>query len=152
MYFEKKKKSRIKTHKNGLIENRQQPYLWVLGSFLCYRFSPFLGYSTIKPPRCCTSTSALTKMYRYNLHYSIYGYYVPGPTRLGKLWKPLLSTDTRGTRETREIVTSRTSPRTLLLHMPLTDLLRQIYRLADSRSGTLESPSGRFFDPRVEGV
>ena len=55
-------------------------------------------------------------------------------------------------RGTREIVTSRTSPRTLLLHMPLTDLLRQIYRLADSRSGTLESPSGRFFDPRVEGV
>ena len=91
-------------------------------------------------------------MYRYNLHYSIYGYYVPGPTRLGKLWKPLLSTDTRGTRETREIVTSRTSPRTLLLHMPLTDLLRRIYRLADSRSGTLESPAGRFFDPRVEGV
>ena len=82
----------------------------------------------------------------------IYGYHVPGPTRLGKMWKPLLSTDTRGTRETREIVTSRTSQRTLLLHMPLTDLLRRIYRLADSRSGTLESTAGRFFDPRVEGV
>ena len=38
---------------------------------------------------------------------------------------------------------SRTSPRTLLLHNPLTDPLRQIYRLADSRSGTLESPTGR---------
>ena len=65
--------------------------------------------------------------------------------------KPLLSTDTRGTRETREIVMSRTLQRTLL-HMPLTDLLRRIYRLADSRSGTLESPAGRFFDPRVEGA
>ena len=42
---------------------------------------------------------------------------------------------------------SRTSPRTLFLHMPLTDLQRWIYRLADSRSGTLESPAGRFFDP-----
>ena len=81
----------------------------------------------------------------------MYGYHVPGPTRLGKMWKPLLSTDTRGTREAREIVMSRTSPRTLL-HMPLTDLLRRIYRLADSRSGTLESPAGRFFDPRVEGA
>ena len=68
------------------------------------------------------------------------------------MWNPLLSTDTRRTRETREIVMSRTSPRTLLLHMPLTDLLRRIYRLADSRSGTLESPAGRLFDPRVEGV
>ena len=54
-------------------------------------------------------------------------------------------------RETREIVTSRTSPRTLLLHIPLTDPLRRIYRLADSRSGTLESPAGRFFDPCVVG-
>ena len=41
-----------------------------------------------------------------------YGYHVPGPTRLGKMWKLLLSTDTRGIRETREIVMSRTSPRT----------------------------------------
>ena len=49
------------------------------------------------------------------------------------------------------IVTSRTSPRTLLLHIPLTDPLRRIYRLADSRSGTLESPAGRFFDPSVVG-
>ena len=80
----------------------------------------------------------------------MYGYHVPGPTRLGKMWKPLLSTDTRGTREAREIVMSRTSPRTLL-HMPLTDLLRRIYRLADSRSGTLESPAGRFFDPSAVG-
>ena len=54
-------------------------------------------------------------------------------------------------RGTREIVTSRTSPRTLLLHIPLTDPLRRIYRLADSRSGTLESPAGRFFDPSVVG-
>ena len=46
---------------------------------------------------------------------------------------------------------SRTSPRTLLLHMPLTDLQRRIYRLADSRSGTLESPAGRFFDPSAVG-
>ena len=45
----------------------------------------------------------------------------------------------------------RTSPRTLLLHVPLTDLQRRIYRLADSRSGTLESPAGRFFDPSVVG-
>ena len=89
----------------------------------------------------------------YLVHYTQqYGYHVPGPARLGKMWKPLLSTDTRGTRETREIVMSRTSPRTLLLHMPLTNLLRRIYRLADSRSGTLESPAGRFFDPRVEGA
>ena len=54
-----------------------------------------------------------------------------------KMRKPLPPTDSRGTRETREIVMSRTSPRTLLLHMPLTDLLRRIYRLADSRSGAL---------------
>ena len=53
-------------------------------------------------------------------------------------------------RGTREIVTSRTSPRTLL-HIPLTDPPRRIYRLADSRSGTLESPAGRFFDPSVVG-
>ena len=53
-------------------------------------------------------------------------------------------------RGTREIVTSRTSPRTLL-HIPLTDPLRRIYRLVDSRSGTLESPAGRFFDPSVVG-
>ena len=83
----------------------------------------------------------------YLVHYTQqYGYHVTGPAHLGKMWKPLLSTDTRGTRETREIVMSRTSSRTLLLHMPLTDLLRRIYRLADSRSGTLESPTGRFFD------
>ena len=62
-----------------------------------------------------------------------------------------MSPDTRGTRETQEIVMSRTSPRTLLLHMPLTDLQRRIYRLADSRSGTLESPAGRFFDPSAVG-
>ena len=54
-------------------------------------------------------------------------------------------------RGTREIVTSRTSPRTLLLHIPLTDPLRRIYHLADSRSGTLESPAGRFFDASVVG-
>ena len=47
---------------------------------------------------------------------------------------------------------SRTSPRTLLLHIPLTDLLRRIYRLADSRSGTLESPAERFLDPSAEGA
>ena len=46
---------------------------------------------------------------------------------------------------------SRTSPWTLL-HIPLTDPLRRIYRLADSRSGTLESPAGGFFDPRAEGA
>ena len=46
---------------------------------------------------------------------------------------------------------SRTSPRTLL-HIPLTDPLPWIYRLADSRSGTLESPAGRFFDPSAEGM
>ena len=46
---------------------------------------------------------------------------------------------------------SRTSPRTLLLHIPLTDPLRRIYRLADSRSGTFESPAGRFFDPSADG-
>ena len=79
------------------------------------------------------------------------GYHVPGPTRLEKISKPLMSPDTRGTRETQEIVMSRTSPRTLLLHMPLTDLQRRIYRLADSRSGTLESPAGRFFDPSAVG-
>ena len=54
-------------------------------------------------------------------------------------------------RGTREVIMSRTSPRTLLLHIPLTDPLRRIYRLADSRSGTLESPAGRFFDPSVVG-
>ena len=53
-------------------------------------------------------------------------------------------------RGTREIVMSRTSPRTLL-HIPLTDLLRLLYRLADSRSGTLESPARRFFDTNAEG-
>ena len=37
----------------------------------------------------------------------------------------------------------RTSPRILLLHIPPTDPLRRIYRLADSRSGILESPAGR---------
>ena len=46
---------------------------------------------------------------------------------------------------------SRTLPRTFLLHMPLTDLQRRIYRLADSCSGTLESPAGRFFDPSAVG-
>ena len=51
-----------------------------------------------------------------------------------------------------EIVMSRNSPRTLLLHIPLTDPLRRIYRLADSRSETLESPAGRFFDPSAEGA
>ena len=66
--------------------------------------------------------------------------------------KPLLSPDTHGTRETQEIVISRTSPRTLLLHMPLTDLLRQIYRLADCRSGTLDSPDGRSFDQSAEAA
>ena len=53
-------------------------------------------------------------------------------------------------RGTREIVTSRTSPRTLL-HILLTDPLRRIYRLADSRSGKLESPAGRLFDPSAVG-
>ena len=47
---------------------------------------------------------------------------------------------------------SRTSPRTLLLHIPPTDPLRRIYRLADSRSGTSESPAGRSFDPSAEGA
>ena len=48
---------------------------------------------------------------------------------------------------------SRTSPRTLL-HIPPTDPLRRIYRLliAESRSGTLESPAGRSFDPSAEGA
>ena len=36
-------------------------------------------------------------------------------------------------------------------HIPLTDPPRRIYRQADSRSGTLESPAGRFFDPSVVG-
>ena len=40
---------------------------------------------------------------------------------------------------------------TLLLHIPLTDPLRRIYRLADSPNGTLESPAGRFFDTSAEG-
>ena len=47
---------------------------------------------------------------------------------------------------------SRTSPRILLLHIPPTDPLRRIYRLADSRSGTLESRAGRSFDPSAEVV
>ena len=46
----------------------------------------------------------------------------------------------------------RTSPRILLLHIPPTDPLRRIYRLADSRGGTLESPAGRSFDPSAEGA
>ena len=46
---------------------------------------------------------------------------------------------------------SRTSPR-ILLHIPPTDPLRRIYRLADSRSGTLQSPAGRSFDPSAEGA
>ena len=45
---------------------------------------------------------------------------------------------------------SRTSPWILLLHIPPTSPLRLIYRLADSRSGDLESPAGRSFDPRAE--
>ena len=70
-----------------------------------------------------------------------------------KCRNPFCSPDFRSgdqARGTREIVTSRTSPRTLL-HIPLTDPLRRIYRLADSRSGTLESPTGRFFDPSAVG-
>ena len=55
-------------------------------------------------------------------------------------------------RGTRDIVMSGTSPRILLLHIPPTDPLRRIYSLADSRSGTLESPAGRSFDPSVEGA
>ena len=55
-------------------------------------------------------------------------------------------------RGTREIVMSRTSPRILLLHVPPTDPLRRIYRLADSRGGTLSSPAGRSFDPSAEGA
>ena len=47
---------------------------------------------------------------------------------------------------------SGTSPRILLLHIPPTDALRRIYRLADSRGGTLESPTGRSFDPSAEGA
>ena len=50
----------------------------------------------------------------------------------------------------REIVMSRTSPR-FLLHIPPTDPPRRIYRVADSRGGTLESPAGRSFDPSAEG-
>ena len=55
-------------------------------------------------------------------------------------------------RGTQEIVMCRTSPRTLLLHIPQTDPLRRIYRLADSRSRILESPAGRFFYPRAGGA
>ena len=44
-------------------------------------------------------------------------------------------------------------PRILLLHIAPTDPLRRIYRLADSRGGTLvESPAGRSFDPSAEGA
>ena len=71
-----------------------------------------------------------------------------------KCRNPFCSPDFRSgdqARGTREIVTSRTSPLTLLLHIPLTDPLRRIYRLTDSRSGILESPSGRFFDPSAVG-
>ena len=46
---------------------------------------------------------------------------------------------------------SGTSPR-ILLHIPPTDPPRRIYRLADSRGGTLESPVGRSFDPSAEGA
>ena len=46
---------------------------------------------------------------------------------------------------------SRTSPR-ILLHLPPTDPLGRTYRLADSRSGTLESPARRSFDPSAEGA
>ena len=46
---------------------------------------------------------------------------------------------------------SRTSPR-ILLPIPSTDPLRRIYRLADSRGGTLESPAGRSFDSSAEGA
>ena len=46
----------------------------------------------------------------------------------------------------------RTSPRILLLHIPPTDPLRRIYRLADSCGGTLGSPAGRSFDPSAEGA
>ena len=47
---------------------------------------------------------------------------------------------------------SRTSPRILLLYIPPTDPLRRIYHLAISRSGTLDSPAGRSFDPSAEGA
>ena len=46
---------------------------------------------------------------------------------------------------------SGTSPR-ILLHIPPTDPPRRIYRLADSRGRTLESPAGRSFDPSAEGA
>ena len=46
---------------------------------------------------------------------------------------------------------SGSSPR-ILLHIPPTDPLRRIYRLAASRSGTLESPDGKSFDPSAEGA
>ena len=46
----------------------------------------------------------------------------------------------------------RTSPRILLLHIPPTDPLRRVYRLADSRIGTLQSPAGRSFDLSAEGA
>ena len=55
-------------------------------------------------------------------------------------------------RGTREIVMSRTSSRILLLHIPPTDPPRRIYRLADFRGGTLESPTGRSFDPSAKGA
>ena len=47
---------------------------------------------------------------------------------------------------------SRISPRILLLHIPSTDPLRRIYRLADCRSGTLDSPDGRSFDQSAEAA
>ena len=83
------------------------------------------------------------------------GYHVPGPTRLGKCRNPFCLPDfvsRSHARGIREIVMSRTSPRILLLHILPTDPLRRIYRLADSRSGTLESPAGRSFDPSAEGA
>ena len=61
--------------------------------------------------------------------------HVPGPTRLGKMSKPLCLPDfVSGTyaRGTREIIMSGNTPRILLLHIQPTDPLRGICLPADS--------------------
>ena len=61
--------------------------------------------------------------------------HVPGPTRLGKMSKPLFLPDfLSGTyaRGTREIIMSGNTPRMLFLPIQPTDPLRGIYRPGDS--------------------
>ena len=68
----------------------------------------------------------------------------PNPSSRLRFWKPCSGNS--GDYHVWNLATD------FLLHIPPTDPLRRIYRPADSRGKTLESPAGRSFDPSAEGA